>query len=158
MRTTDAPDWYADWSDEALHGLQDKIARMQAEFRLGQWPRFDIDLTTRTLIFSENGVPKVRAEIQIVGTTSNADWLWGWANTSLPPGSIAESAQVRDFGQQHGICDLTHERARGEDLNALGWKMTAIMARVTGAMGAYRPPRSDVGAIFLTYKNMAWAT
>ncbi len=59
---------------------------------------------------------------------------------------------------KHGICDLTHDYVEDEeDLNALGWELTAVMVRVTNALGAYRPPDKD-GGLYLIYKNMVWAS
>jgi hypothetical protein len=155
----DHPDWYPDWRHEAVHELQEKNARLKAQFRLGDWPRYDYDVDAGTLIFSEDGAAKVIAEIQIVGTTSETagDWLWAWANSHWPAERVADSERVRAFGEEHGICELTHEGIEDENLNALGWELTAVMARVTEALGAYRPPGDD-GALFLTYRTIAWAS
>jgi hypothetical protein len=154
------PDWYPDWRHEAVHQLQEKNARLNDAFRLGQWPRYDYDVDAGTLVFSEEGVAKVIAEIQIVGTTSEnaGDWLWAWANSHWPADCIKDAELVRAFGEEHGICELTHECLEDDDLNALGWEMTAVMARITDAPGAYRPPREEGGGLFLTYKSIAWAS
>jgi hypothetical protein len=157
----ESPHWYSEWRHEAVHELQDKIALLKAEFRLGDWPRYDYDLEIGTLTFSEDGVPKVIAEIQIAGSTSaNAgNWLWSWANTHWPPERVTDAAVVRAYGEEHGIRQLTHDFVEDDgDLNALGWELTAVMARLTGAVGAYRPPRDEGGGLFLTYKKIAWAT
>ena len=152
------PDWYPDWRHEAVHQLQEKNARLASEFRLGSWPRYDYDVDAGTLIFSENGVPKVIAEIQIAGTTSSksGNWLWAWGSAHWPAQRIADAELVKAFGQKHGICEVTHEYVEDEDLNALGWALTAVMVRVTNAIGAYRPGGED-GGLFLTYKCVAWA-
>ncbi len=136
----------------------DKIDRLKAEFELKRWPRYDYDLQAGTLIFSEEGVPKVIAEIQVAGSTShNANnWLWAWGNNHWPPERTTDSEKVRAFGEKHGICELTHDCIEDEDLNHLGWELTAIAARVTEAVGAYRPP-DDNGALFLIYRSIAWA-
>ena len=96
------PDWYPSWRHDAVHHLQDKNARLQSEFKLGDWPRFDYDVDTGTLIFSEEGVPKVIATIQIVGSTSfkAGNWLWAWGNSHWPAdrvptrNSCARSAKI----------------------------------------------------------------
>jgi hypothetical protein len=154
------PDWYLDWRHEAIHQLQDKIARLKSEFRLDDWPRYDYDVDAGTLIFSDDGGPKVRAEIQIVGTTSikAGNWLWSWGNSHWPSDRVTDAALVRAFGQEHGICELTHDCVEDDkDLNALGWELTSVMVRLTDALGAYRP-NSERGGLFLTYKSMAWAS
>ena len=154
------PHWFPDWRHDAVHQLQDKNARLTAEFRLNGWPHYDYDFDAGTLIFSEHGVPKVIAEIQIAGSSSSraGNWLWAWANANLPPKLVTNSRLVRAFGEEHGISDLTGELVeQDDDLNALGWELTSIMVRLTNALGAYRPPRDEGGGLYLTYKSMTWA-
>ncbi len=151
--------WYRGWRQDAVHQLQEKNARLNATFKLGDWQRFDYDINAGTLVFSEHGAPRVIAEIQIMGTTSfqSGNWLWAWANTSLPPNSVADARLVRAFGEEHRIPELTQTCVENEDLNGLGWELTAIAARVTNAAGSYRPPRNEGGGIFLTLRRIAWA-
>jgi hypothetical protein len=154
------PDWYPNWRHDAFHQLQGKLEQLWAEFRLGQWPRYDYDLDAGTLTFSDHGGPKVIAEVQIVGSTSAkaGNWLWAWANSNWPAERVTDAQLVRAFGEKHGICELTHEYVEDEDLNALGWSMAAVMVEVTCALGAYRPPREEGGGLYLTYKSIAWAS
>jgi len=117
------PDWFPEWRHDAVHQLQDKNARLASEFQLGGWPRYDYDFDAGTLIFSQHGVPKVIAEIQIAGTTSTeaGNWLWAWANAHLPSNLVTDSTLARAFGEEHGISDLTGELVEEDgDLNALG--------------------------------------
>ena len=153
------PDWYAEWHHEAVHQLQAKNARLDAEFRIGEWPRYDYDFDTGKITFSERGVAKVIAEIQIAGTTSEraGDWLWAWGNSHLPPELVTDSLLVRAFGEEDGICELTQETVSDDDLNGLGWGLTSLAVHLTNAIGAYRPPREEGGGIYLIYKSMGWA-
>ena len=153
------PDWYPDWRHDAFHQLMAKIDRLKAEFELSRWPRYDYDLQAGTLTFSDNGVAKVVAEIQVVGTTSNRanNWLWAWANDHWPPERTTDSQKVLRFGEEHGICELTHDYVEDDDINHLGWELTAVAARITDALGAYRPP-DETGAMFLLYRSIAWAS
>lgn len=155
------PDWYLAWRQEAVHQLRDKASRLETEFRLGSWPRYDYDVDTGMLTFSEAGVPKLIAEIQIVGTTSAkaGNWLWAWANNHWPAERVSDSEVVRAFGEEHGIDELLHEYVGdADDLNALGWELTAVAARVTGALGAYRPSPDEGGALYLLCRSMSWAS
>ena len=151
------PEWYGNWRHEAVHQLQDKNARLDSEYRIGSWERYDYDVDAGTLVFSQRGVAKVIAEIQVVGTTSvrSDNWLWAWGNDHWPVERTRDSQSVRAFGEQHGILELMSDYVREDDLNALGWALTAVMARITDAVGGYRPP-SETGALFLTYKSVAW--
>jgi hypothetical protein len=64
---------------------------------------------TRQLIFSENGVAKVAADIQFVGSisTESDTWLWAWANDSVDPQLSTSNGMVRDYGEEHGFNHLT---------------------------------------------------
>ncbi len=155
----DNPDWYRDWRHDAVHQLQGKNAGLEAQFKLGTWPRYDYDVDTGTLIFSENGIARVIAEIQIAGTTSvkAGNWLWSWGNAHWPVERTTDAERVRAFGEEHGIDELCQDYVQDENLNALGWELTAVMARITDALGAYRPPDAG-GALYLTYKSIMWAS
>lgn len=155
-----APDWYREWRHEAVHQLETKNARLEADYQLSRWPRFDYDVEAQTLTFSENGVPRVIATIQVVGSTSaKADnWMWAWANGHLPDECALDAERVRTFGEQERISELTNALVPNDagDLNGLGWTMSAVLVRVVDAIGAYRPPRSEGGGLYLAYKTMSW--
>ncbi len=154
------PDWYPDWRHDAFHELQEKNARLNAEFRIREWPLYDCDLDAGTLTLSKDGLAKVIAEIQMVGSTSEkaGNWLWGWGNSHWPEDIIVDAEKVRRFGEEHGICELTHRFLESDSLNDLGWELAGVAARVTGAVGAYRPPRDDGGGLFLIYRSIGWAS
>jgi len=155
-----APAWYAGWRHEAVHQLQTKNARLDADFRLGEWPRWDYDLDAGTLVFSERGITRVVAEIQIAGSTSKnaGNWLWAWANESLPAALVTDSQTARGFGVEHGIGELTQECVTNGDLNALGWELSAVAVRICNTLGAYSPRRDEGGGLYMIYKSLNWAT
>ncbi|MEA3058100.1 MAG: hypothetical protein QOF34_915, partial [Sphingomonadales bacterium] len=105
-----SPEWYHDWRHAAVHELQEKNKALHAAFGIDEWPRFDYDVDAGTLIFSDASGPKVRAVIQIAGSTSAAagDWLWAWANSHWPDASVQSSLVAKRFGEQRGIDELAH--------------------------------------------------
>lgn len=137
---------------EAVHALTDLNEAVNAKFGIMAWERFDYDLAARSLTFSHKGRPRVTAEIQLVGTT-DAEFLWGWANAGWWPASAIEDVlKVRAWGEAQGIQSLVAPRLSG-DMTDIGWGMTALAAKITGAVGAYRPvdgPRS----LFLLYRSI----
>jgi len=141
---------------EAVHELMRLNQLCAQEFHISSWPRWDYDLKHGTLTFSENGVPKVLASIQVIGTTSVADgtWMWGWANDSLPPNVTKAVARVREFGQARNITELTE--ATLPDDEHLGWGMTAVAAKLLGAKGAYRCP-GEHGFVYVAYSSIRFA-
>ncbi|PBB23086.1 MULTISPECIES: DUF6882 domain-containing protein [unclassified Mesorhizobium] len=155
------PDWYPAWRDEAFEQLTAKNAILEKEFRLGRWPRYDYDLTTGRLLFSDNGAVKVVAEIQIAGSTSAkaGNWLWAWSNSNLPNELLADANRVRSFGEENDIAELQQAFVTDttDDLEALGWELAAAMVRVCDALGAYRSPRGEGGGLYLMLKSASWA-
>jgi len=156
------PDWYPDWLDEAVEQLATKNARLEKDFRLGSWPRYDYDLTAGKLLFSEEGVVKVVAEIQIAGSTSAkaSNWLWAWANSNLPGEFLSDAKLVRSYGEENVIDELAQAYVTDmdNDLEALGWELTGAMVRICNALGAYRSPRGEGGALYLIFKSISWAS
>jgi len=153
-----APDWYAAWRHEAVHELIEKNSALDTQFKIGAWPRYDYDVDQRTLVFSEDGAPRVIATVQLVGSVSfNADnWLWAWANDWWPTEVCEASHSVSRFGEEHGIEELICGYATDDSLNQLGWEFTAITARIVGALGAYRTPTDD-GYLYFVYREIAFA-
>lgn len=155
------PDWYPAWRDEALDQLNAKNDRLQDEFHLGSWSRYDYDLTTGRLLFSADGVVKVVSQVQIAGSTSAkaSNWLWAWANSNLPGDLLSDAKLVRAFGEEKGIDELTQAYVidMANDLEALGWELTGAMVRICNALGAYRSPRGEGGALYLVFKSITWA-
>lgn len=151
------PDWYVDWRDEALDDLVAKQDRNLETYGMGRWARFDYDLDALTLTFSEEGAAKLVADIQVVGTTGADEWLWAWANTHLPEACRRDVEQVREFGQDNGVDELTWELLGADDANSLGWSLTAVAARICQADGAYRAPRGD-GALFMICRNFRYVS
>jgi hypothetical protein len=95
------------------------------------WPRWDYDLERGTVTFSQNGVPKVFASIQVIRTTSisGGTRMWGWANKSLSP-NVKAVANVRAFGQVGNIAELTE--AELPDDEHLGWRAHDFRVGIVG--------------------------
>jgi len=142
---------------EAVHVLMRLNESCESEFHISSWPHWDYDLERGTLTLSQDGVPKVVASIQLVGTTSKTagTWLWGWGNENLPTNVTEAVAAVRAVGETESLSQLTN--ASMPDDEYVGWEMTAIAARVLGSKGAYRCPGSD-GFIYLVYAALRLAT
>jgi hypothetical protein len=97
--------------------------------------------------------PGRRAEIQLIAAVDRS-WLWGWANAGWWPAPLLEDVRkVKAFGEQFGIAELTTPQLESANFDQLGWELAAVSARVTGALGVYRPvdgPRS----MFFLYRSL----
>jgi hypothetical protein len=152
-----APDWYETWRHDAYHEMLAKQDGLKAEFKFGQWPRFDYDLDKETFVFSQDGRVMVSARVQVVGSVSKAagNWLWGWGNDWWPEAVIRDARAARQFGEDHGISELTTAHLTDDNIENLGWEMTAVTMRVAGAMGAYRAPGENVH-LFLVLHDLKY--
>jgi hypothetical protein len=113
-----SPEQFENYRHEAVHLLMELNKRCENIYHISDYPRWDYDLGAGTLIFSDQGVPKIVASIQVAGTTSTElkNWLWGWANENLPTRATEEVTQVRQFGESEGLVQLTESSARGSNL------------------------------------------
>ncbi len=69
---------------DATEDLRARIARARDEFGIGDFERYDQDLSMNRFWWSDAGMPQVEARIVIVGSISTASntWLWSWAKNS----------------------------------------------------------------------------
>jgi len=124
-------------------------------FRISSWPRWDYELEAGILTFSENGVPKVIASIQVVGTTSisGGTWMWAWANENLPVKVTEAIRKVQAFGEAENLSELMQECLPDDEY--IGWEMSAIAARILHSKGAYRCP-DDNGFVYVVYSSIGF--
>ncbi|HXW56371.1 MAG TPA: hypothetical protein VEJ67_11520 [Candidatus Cybelea sp.] len=150
------PEQFSKFRHQAVHELMDLNELCEKEYHISSWPKWEYDLDRGTLAFTRDGVLKVLASIQVVGTTSisGGTWLWGWANESLTPKVTAQLAKVRVFGETENIPELT--KAELPDDEYLGWGMTAVAAKLLAAKGAYRCPGEN-GFVYVIYSSVGFA-
>jgi hypothetical protein len=150
------PEQFSVYRHEAVHELMRLNELCEEQFRISSWPRWDYDFERGTLTFSQDDVPKVRASIHVIGTTSisGKTWMWGWANESLSANVTKAVARVRAFGEAEDIDEL--KAAELPDDEYLGWEMTAVAAKVLGAKGAYRCPGKN-GFVYVAYSSIGFS-
>jgi len=138
---------------DATAYLNAKQAALRAEFRVGQYERYDWDQEKGQLVFSQGGHARVVADIQFVGSISNVSdtWLWAWANESFLDGVRADVRKVRRYGDDHHFLRLAAARWKATEVD--GWEMTAIAAFLLRAQGAYRSPH-ERGSTFIMLNDI----
>ncbi len=92
---------FSEFRHQAVRALMELDERCEREFKISSWPRWDYDFDAGTLIFSKDGIARVIASVQVVGTTSDSGGtlLWSWANTHLPPNLTEGMKKVRLLGR-----------------------------------------------------------
>src|SRR5580704_17361587 len=150
-------DEYTQFRHGAHHELMELNSLCKRQFSIGNWDRWDYDGDLGTITFSEGGLPKVIAEIQLVGTTSTKShtWLWGWANESVPRPITVQIERVRDFGKAESLPVLFEPSWPDDEYH--GWEMTAIAAKLLHAKGGYRAPREGAGFSYYIYTSVRCA-
>lgn len=154
--TTMSEEEFTALSEKAYAYLDEKQALAIEQFDLESYERYDWDQEKGELVWSDNGVPKVIADIQFVGSvsTKSKTWLWSWANSTVLDPLSRDIHEVQSFGQAHGIRKLTDEKWPADEVD--GWEMTAIAAYVLNALGAYRSPDDD-GFTYMVFTRLRFA-
>lgn len=142
--------------DRCRAELRAKQDRLKAQYLLGEHKRWDWDQERAEIVFSNDGVPAVIAQVEFVGTVARTSetWLWSWANPHLLQGVRGRMTEVRTFGEKHDYPHLIVPKWAAEEAD--GWDMAAIAAHVLGAQGVYRTP-SESGFVFMTIRGMRFA-
>jgi len=144
----------------AVHQLQAVQERAQSRWDIGlgtnakAFMRWDFDADDRTLTFSQDGKPRVVAQVQMVGAyaRSSGTFQWSWhtyGNRSDP--LVGGLADLEGFGEVRGIERL--QKVWWECEPKEGWEMTALAAYLSGCDAAYRAPFDDLDG-FMLLTNM----
>jgi hypothetical protein len=120
---------------------------------LGSYERWDYDQVTGELVFSSAGVPQLVADFQVVGSISTISntWLWSWANPQVLEDVKKDLYQVKRFGEENNLWQLTEERWSADEVD--GWSMTSISGKLLTAKGGYRCPNEN-GALFVIFTDV----
>jgi hypothetical protein len=147
---------YWEFEHNAFHRLVTLNEHLERTFKAGSYERWDYDLETCEFVFSDNGIPKVVAKFQAVGSfSSNAKtWLWSWANASIPKTACDQIHRVREFGVSHGVVKLTEPKWSAEEAD--GWEMAAVATVILGGKGVYRCPNKN-GLLFIVFTDIHFA-
>lgn len=141
-----------DSSFEYLQNIQDSFME---NYHIGNHERWDWNQDTGKLIFSHDGAPVLECEIDFVGSTSSTSgtWMWAWANESFVENVKSRSREIRKLGDNNQFLKMACGLWVADEVD--GWEMTAIMAKLTGAIGAYRAPH-DNGFVYMVVNKASW--
>lgn len=153
--------WIQD--DEVFHELvcdsfsfiDSRHKKFMSDYNIGSYGRYDWDQRTGKLVFSNEGVPKVEAEIQFSGTFSSVSntWMWAWANTYLEESIKSSSRLVKTLGEELGLKQLVAGRYAADEVD--GWEMTSVLAKKLNAIGVYRTSSED-GYTYMVITDAQW--
>lgn len=147
---------YEKFRNEVCEKFLAQSKKVNEEYKLGSYSRWDFSQDTGQIIFSDNGVPKVIAKVQIAGTWSNVSntWMWSWNNKSIDALVKKDIETVRKFGQEKKYVELTD--AQWESTSDYAWTTTAVAGHILNAKTAYRGETGTGYAYFLVFV-LKWA-
>ncbi|MDR2188600.1 MAG: hypothetical protein LBE62_11220 [Azonexus sp.] len=142
---------------ECHQQLSAKQELLKNQFSLSRHKRWDYDQETGLLTFSNDGIPAVIANIEMIGSISSITdtWLWSWANFHFLPNVRTRIVAVRDLGEASDFPRLTVPKWYADTVD--GWEMSAIATHVLDAQGVYRAP-TDNGFLFMAMSDLRFAT
>jgi len=150
--------WTADYlkfRDETCKAFKESSDKVNAEFKLGEYDRWDFSQDTGQLVFSNQGVKKVIADVQVAGDwTAKNSWMWGWNNDSIRAPLKKEMFKVRDFGKEKNYYELITPEFPVIDPD-YAWSLTAVAGGVIKAKSAYRG-QNGTGYIYFLITDLRW--
>ena len=149
------PDSYEKFLEEAMAKFVPDATRLSEKYKLGSYSWY-LDQRTGKLTFSKEGVTKVIADAQIVGSysTYSHTWMWSWANKYVDEGMKKDVLKVKEYGERHRYKELT--MAKWEcDEDYAGTMTAAAGYQVKSKMG-YRGPIED-GYVYMMITDIRWA-
>jgi hypothetical protein len=149
-------DEYEKWVRQARAHSKERMESATHEFGLGTYKRYDVDLPTAKIRFSdEQGATRVSADIQVAGSWSpNSDsWMWSWENESMPAAACARVEAVKQFGEKNDIDELKSSFPFCDEGKA--WSMASAAAEILGAECPYRvvQPKSYVFLLLFSIRK-----
>ena len=135
------------------HNLCEKQKILNTDYSISKHKRWDYDQATGLLTFSNDGIPAVIADIEMIGSfsTKSNTWLWSWANFHILANVRAKIETVRTFGETYEFPRLTIPKWRADEV--LGWEVSTVAAHILDAKGIYRVP-SESGFLFMALTNI----
>lgn len=109
---------------------------------------WSVDLTAGEATFGTD----LRYPIQLLGTEShlNDTWLWAWANPSDLPTTLLEAAeQLRDYGQQQSVMELS--QANLDLAVANGHQLSMVASGLVRKTCYFRGPYENGALYFLIF-------
>jgi hypothetical protein len=139
---------------ESMEALERKQAEIGERFGLGSWARWDYDLSTERLRFSDaDGECRVEATAIEVGSfsTKSNTWKWAWANQSIPERSRAKSVRLRELFDTTGFEVFQLEAFEADE--QMAWELAAMAVAHLSALGCYRGPAGHLH-VFLAIESI----
>lgn len=149
MTWTDAQfDEYVADSFNLLESVQDKLEK---EYGLGHFERWDLDQEKRELTFSNSSGPNITCKVYALGTYANGGWKWAWANSSLLKSFSNKSKNMQKLGLLSGLGVFELEVFEADE--SMPWEIAGMALKEIGGIGVYRCP-SKSSELFVVIEDI----
>lgn len=134
------------WTDEQIDRyvedsfqfLEDAQDRLQKDFGIGHYDRWDLDQETAALNFSDSSRPTLHCTVYALGTFGSGIWKWAWSNPSLGDSFSATSKQMRELADKSGLEIFELDSFEADE--SMPWEICGMALREIGGLGVYRCP------------------
>jgi len=120
-----------------------------SKFKIDFSMQYEWNLDRAEIVFKSNGQTVVSARLQMLGSicNPNGNWLWSWANESIPEGSKHRLVEVRKYGETNGFTKLTlgEWRANGDD----GHDVMMVAAGILDAQAYFHDHYHNMALFFV---------
>lgn len=126
------------WTEKCLDELEVKQKDLKNKFGLGDLDGYHLDRDEGVLIFEKEGTPVCSFKVVPIGSLvpESQNWLWGWANKSLP-GAMREAAgKLKGLREETGFNLFEIELFKAD--KSLARELTALAVHYLGSDGFYR--------------------
>lgn len=133
--TDEQIDRYVEDSVQLLEEAQD---RLQKDFGIGHYDRWDLDQETSALSFRDSNRPPLNCSVYALGTFGGGVWKWAWSNSSMIDSFSNTSKKMRELAAKSGL-DIFEMDAFEADEN-MPWEICGMALTEIGGLGVYRCP------------------
>ncbi len=125
---------------ERFHARVDANLKIIGREKADSWI---CDEEAGSIAFSFRGKFVARANYQVIGALSYADWSWTWAwnDTSVPQHLRRHAQNMHSYGECHGVRKLLDARLTATDNEA--WHFAALANYISKAQGVFRAAASE---------------
>jgi hypothetical protein len=134
---------YETYRHARVHESMKRNEAWLENFRIGSWPHWEYDHERSRLVFSDQGLARVVADVVVLGTVdkNGTRWEWSWGNPNFSEDTREKMGRIRQLGEERDWAKLTTLFMDNDEY--LGWEFASISAHVLDAEGTYRCPDSE---------------
>lgn len=145
---------YEKFLKNACESFLESSKKVNEEYKLASFERWDFTQESGQIVFSDKGVKKLVANVQVAGSwAANNTWMWGWNNKSLEKALVKDLLKVRDFGVSKNYPEFTTPIFASDPDYA--WTLTAAAGYITKAKTSYRG-ENGTGYVYFLITDLRW--